>query len=85
VALSALESALQYAHEIPAVLERLKLPVIAINPDNSTTDETSLRRHGVEPIIVPGVGHFLMMEDPVRFNTVLRQALQRFPSENEPR
>lgn len=78
VALSALESALRYAHQIPASLETLQIPVVAINADNSPTDEGSLRAHGVEPIIVPGVGHFLMMEDSAQFNSVLRQALQRF-------
>ena len=78
IALSALESALRYAHEIPASLRTLRIPVLAINPDNSPTDEASLRTHGVEPIIVPGVGHFLMIEAPVQFNSVLRQALQRF-------
>jgi pimeloyl-ACP methyl ester carboxylesterase len=77
VAVNALESALRYAREIPAALELLRLPVFAINADNSPTDEGSLRRYGVEPIIMSGVGHFLMMEDPSRFNAVLRQALQR--------
>jgi pimeloyl-ACP methyl ester carboxylesterase len=77
VALSALESALRYAHEMPAALEALKLPVLAINPDNSPTDASALRTHGVESIIMPGVGHFLMMEDPVRFNALLRQAVER--------
>ena len=77
VALSALESALRYAHEIPAALETLRLPVLAINPDNSPTDESALRSYGVESIIMPDVGHFLMMEDPARFNAVLREALQR--------
>jgi pimeloyl-ACP methyl ester carboxylesterase len=77
VALSALESALRYAHEIPAALEILGLPTFAINPDTPPTDEESLRRHGVEPVLVPGVGHFPMMENPSRFNTVLRQVLQR--------
>jgi pimeloyl-ACP methyl ester carboxylesterase len=77
VAVSALESALRYAHEVPAALEMLGLPVFAINPDNPPTDEEFLRRYGVEPVNMHGVGHFLMMEDPGRFNTVLRQTLQR--------
>jgi pimeloyl-ACP methyl ester carboxylesterase len=80
IALSALESALRYAHEIPASLSILRIPVLAINPDDSPTDEASLRAHGVESIIIPGVGHFPMMEDPVRFNSVLREAIHRFAS-----
>lgn len=78
VALSALESALRYAHDVPAVLRELKVPVVAINPDNAATDQASLRAHGVESIIVPGLGHFLMMEDPARFNTAMRTALEGF-------
>ena len=30
-----------------------------------------MRRYGVEVVIMPGVGHFLMMEDPERFNRLL--------------
>lgn len=77
VAVSALESALRYAHEIPATLDMLRLPVFAINPDDSPTDEASLRRYGVEPVIMPSVGHFPMMEEPGHFNSVLRQTLER--------
>jgi pimeloyl-ACP methyl ester carboxylesterase len=83
VAVSALESALRYAHEIPAALEMLKLPVFAINPDDSPTEEGSLRRYGVEPVIMPSVGHFPMMEEPGRFNAVLRQPLQRIYTDSQ--
>ena len=72
IALSALESALRYAHEIPAVRAELDLPIVAINADNQPTDVASMQRHGVDVVIMPGVGHFLMMEDPARFNEILR-------------
>ena len=51
-------------------------PVIAINPDVSPTDVDSLRRHGVAPtIVLSGVGHFLMLEDPEQCNRALLAAL----------
>ena len=75
VALAALTSAFSYGREMPISLQALKLPVIAINPDNGPTDMTSMRRYGVEVLFMPGVGHFAMMEDPERFNGLLRAAI----------
>lgn len=75
VAVEALESALNYSRKIPQVLQELKLPVIAINSDNAPTDTASMQRYGVKVILMPGVGHFLMMEDPERFNRILRTAI----------
>ena len=77
VALGALESALGFDREIPAALAAMKLPVVAINPDYRPTDVASLERHGVEVVLMPGVGHFLMMEDPERFNALLGSAIDR--------
>jgi pimeloyl-ACP methyl ester carboxylesterase len=75
VALGALESALSYSREMRRALHELELPVIAINPDNAPTDTSSMQRSGVEVILMPGVGHFLMMEDPERFNGLLGTAI----------
>jgi pimeloyl-ACP methyl ester carboxylesterase len=77
VGLGALESALSYSREIRRTLRALKLPVIAINPDNSPTDTLSMQRSGVEVLLMPGVGHFLMMEDPGRFNGLLLTAVAK--------
>jgi pimeloyl-ACP methyl ester carboxylesterase len=81
VALPSLESAFGYSREMPRTLEQLKLRVIAINPDNAPTDEASLNRYGVQVIFMPGVAHFLMMEDPTRFNGLLSNAITRLNSE----
>jgi len=77
VALGALESALSYSREMPHTLEELRLPVVAINPDNGPTDVASMQRYGVEVIMMPGVDHFLFMEDPARFNGLLATAIDR--------
>ena len=67
-----------YGNDGPVIerLAELTLPVVAINADDAPTDEASLRRHGVRPLIMTGVSHFLMMEDPDQFNRVLEGVLE---------
>ena len=66
---------------IIAGLSEITAPVVAINPDIGPTDVESLRRHGVEPVIIEGVGHFLMLEAPERFNAALIATLAVFESQ----
>lgn len=56
-------------------LERIEAPAFAINPDLKPTDETSLKRHGVELRLIADVGHFLMMEAPDELNHELQDIL----------
>jgi sigma-B regulation protein RsbQ len=77
IALPSLDSAFSYSREMTQSLERLNLPVIAINPDNAPTDVASMQHYGVQVIIMPGVGHFLMMENPQRFNDLLSTAIAK--------
>jgi pimeloyl-ACP methyl ester carboxylesterase len=76
VGATSIESSFKYAREIPAALAELKLPVIAINADNGPTDVASLASHGVKAIVMPGVGHFMMLEDPKRFDGILASAIK---------
>jgi pimeloyl-ACP methyl ester carboxylesterase len=78
IALEAFASTLNYSRQIPRTLDELKLPVIAINSDNSPTDTASMKRYEVEVMIMPGVGHFLMMEDAKGFNRILETAIAKF-------
>lgn len=71
VALSAIRSSFQHAREVPKLIEELRIPVVAINPDNAPTDIESMEEYGVDVEIMTGVGHFLMLEDPERFNKLL--------------
>ena len=77
-ALGSLGYALNREPPLLAALAKLTAPVVAINPDVAPTDIESLRRHGVEPIVLTGVGHFLMLEDPEQFNPVLVETLASF-------
>ncbi len=54
--------------------EALQVPVVAINSDlGGVTDEARLRGIATQfsVVTVTGLGHFLMMEDPARFNPIL--------------
>ena len=64
IALDALVYALGNDGPVLDALDRLTVPVVAINPDDEPTDVESLGRHGVRTVIVHGAGHFPMLEDP---------------------
>ena len=53
------------------VLERLAVAQAAAE---------ALRRHGVKAVLVAGVGHFLMLEAPDRFNRLLGEVIEEFRS-----
>jgi pimeloyl-ACP methyl ester carboxylesterase len=78
IAIDALGSAVGNDRGIVAGLRELTAPVVAINPDARPTDAQALRRHGVRTVLVSGVGHFLMMEDPDRFNRLLGEVIEEF-------
>lgn len=71
IALASLESSITNDGVVPRLLKELNLPVISINPERTNPDIASLERHGVEVVVMPGVGHFMMMVAPERLNTVL--------------
>lgn len=77
IALSAMKSARNYSREITKALLEVKLPITAINSDNDPTDTASMQKYGVGVIIIPGVGHFIMMENPKRFNEVLEGVIEK--------
>jgi pimeloyl-ACP methyl ester carboxylesterase len=67
-----------YRYDFSAVLPKLHVPIIAINSDlHVRTDDARIRRLAptFRSIVVPGAGHFLMMEAPERFNPLLLQAI----------
>lgn len=71
IAIDAMRHALANEGPVIEALARLTVPVVAINPDYRATDEASLREHGVTTVLLTGVGHFAMLEDPDQFNRVL--------------
>jgi pimeloyl-ACP methyl ester carboxylesterase len=80
LAIDALQHAVGNEPGILAGLHELTAPVVAINPDDRPTDTEALRRHGVKTRLLSGVGHFLMLEDPDRFNRLLGEVIEEFSS-----
>ena len=66
-----------WAYDSGAALERLAMPIRAINSDRRKTDLEAARRHApqFDVAFVHGAGHFLMIEQPEVFNRLLEQAL----------
>jgi pimeloyl-ACP methyl ester carboxylesterase len=76
VAIPALESAFQYAAQVPRALADLRLPIAQINPDDGTTNVVALKRHGVEVHLLRDVGHFPFLEAPEACNRMLKDMLE---------
>jgi sigma-B regulation protein RsbQ len=77
IALAALEATWNHARDVPSLLAELGLPVIAINAQSSGTDVEDMRRHGVDVVVMPEVGHFPMLERPDEFNACLSNIHER--------
>jgi pimeloyl-ACP methyl ester carboxylesterase len=78
VALGAMAHAIGNDERIVACLGEVTAPVVAINPDRRRTDVEGLAQHGITTVVMPGVGHFLMMEDPETFNRLLGEVVEKF-------
>ncbi len=76
VALSALENLFDY-DEVKA-LAAVKAPLRLINTDRWPTDLAAARKPkpDVQLAVMPGLGHFPMLEDPAEFNRLLEHALR---------
>ena len=75
VSIAVLRAAWSY-DPVPALRE-IKAKVRAVNADKFPTNVEANRRHmpGYEAILVPGSGHYPMLEDPARFGPALERAL----------
>ena len=59
-------------------LAALRVPVRLINSPLYPTDSAAVNRYGMDVVIMSGVGHFLMMENPKTFNALLSSAIADF-------
>ena len=75
VAISALEHTIQNDHA--AALAALEVPMRLINADIWPTNLEAARRHkpDIQLAVMPGTGHFLMIEAPGKFNRLLADAV----------
>lgn len=83
VGLSAMEE--MFGSDLPSALDKVKVPVYCVNADKFPTDVEAGKRHTVafNVKILPGTGHFLMMEKPGEFNKLLHETLKELTSEKQ--
>ena len=74
IAIGALEAICEYDRRLQEGLQGVNAPKITINA--RPTNLEALQRSGIAVVQIPGVGHFVMMEDVQTFNRLLDEALQ---------
>jgi pimeloyl-ACP methyl ester carboxylesterase len=77
IALSALRN--NWSYRAAPAFEAVKVPIVAVNGDRFPTNFEANRRHApqFDALIMKGVGHYPMLEDPARFGALLDQALKK--------
>jgi sigma-B regulation protein RsbQ len=67
-----------FAYDSAPALRELKVPIRAINADLTATNLEINRKYApqFDVRIIKGVGHYPMLEDPVRFNELLAEILR---------
>ena len=63
------------------VLRETKVPIFAINGDRAPTDLVTNRKYApqFDAVILKGVGHYVMLENPTGFNQALADFLKKLP------
>jgi pimeloyl-ACP methyl ester carboxylesterase len=77
IALSALRH--NWSYRAAPAFEAVKVPIVAVNGDRFPTNFEANRRHApqFDAVIMKGVGHYPMLEDPARFGRLLDEALRK--------
>jgi pimeloyl-ACP methyl ester carboxylesterase len=78
IAIDAMRHAVGNDGPVVGRLRELRVPIVAINPDDRPTDEESLARYGIRTVLMPNADHFLMLAEPDRFNRLLSEVVDSF-------
>jgi pimeloyl-ACP methyl ester carboxylesterase len=80
IALSALRET--WSYDAARGSDAVKVPIVAVNADKFPTNFEANRRHApqFDAVIMKGVGHYLLLEDPKRFGDHLEEALGKIGS-----
>jgi len=68
-----------FSYDTAPTMKETKVPIIAINSDLNPTNVEVNHKYApqFEVLIIKGTGHYPMLEDPARFNTLLTDALRK--------
>jgi len=79
VGTEALESVMGNGRNLRAGLDEIRVPIALINSTHwLTTNIEAARRRGIDVEMLPGVGHFVMLDDSDTLNELLDVAVERF-------
>ena len=75
-----------WKHDPRPLLKEIHVPIVAVNADKFPTRLDHARQYApqYDALIVKGVGHYLMREDPVAFNAQLARAVARVTGTAQP-
>lgn len=75
-----------WRHDPRPLLAEIHVPIVAVNADKFPTRTDHARRYApqFDALIVKGVGHYLMREDPAGFNAQLTRAVARVTGAADP-
>jgi sigma-B regulation protein RsbQ len=70
-----------FAYDAAPALREIKVPIRAINSDLNPTNLEINRKYApqFDAVIIKGTGHYPMLEDPERFNSLLANVLRDLP------
>ena len=74
-----------FRYDVREALKEVLVPIYCINSDLLETNVEANRRHAVsfEVKLMPGMGHFIMIEDPETFNRLLGEIINKLRSEKK--
>lgn len=84
VGVGAMEGMFAYFNnDMEKALQEIQIPVVCINSDLWETNVEANKKYiaSYELLLMPGLGHFIMMEDPETFNQLLTEAVEKFKAE----
>lgn len=75
-----------WRYDVRPILKEIHVPIVAVNADKFPTRLDHARQYApqFDALIVKGVGHYLMREDPAAFNAQLARAVARVTGQAEP-
>ena len=85
IGIGAWEEMMAHHRVLQEKLQAVRAPKIAINSaDRQAMDMEVAQRCGIDVVLMSGVGHFVMMEDPQAFNRLLDEAVKKFVHPSAP-
>ena len=75
-----------WKHDPRPLLKDIHVPIVAVNADKFPTRLDHARQYApqYDALIVKGVGHYLIREDPTAFNAQLARAVARVTGTAQP-